>query len=96
SEGQSAKQAMLQAGDARFRPILMTTVATMMAAVPSALQLGPGAEMRGPMALAILGGLTVSTALSLLVVPCFYVVADRATRWAQRVGRLNQEPRTAD
>ena len=76
AEGQTAKQAMLSAGAARLRPILMTTVATMMAAVPSALQLGPGAEVRGPMALAILGGLSVSTALSLLVVPCFYVVAD--------------------
>lgn len=76
-EGLSAKEAMLASGAARLRPILMTTVATMMAALPSALQLGPGAEVRGPMALAVLGGLTVSTALSLLVVPCFYAVADR-------------------
>ncbi|MBM4345635.1 MAG: efflux RND transporter permease subunit [Deltaproteobacteria bacterium] len=76
AEGHSATEAMLQSGAARLRPILMTTVATLMAAVPSALALGPGAEVRGPMALAILGGLTVSTALSLFVVPCFYVVAD--------------------
>ncbi|MEI9942249.1 MAG: efflux RND transporter permease subunit [Pseudomonadota bacterium] len=73
----SALEAMLEAGPVRLRPILMTTVATMMAAVPSALGLGAGSETRGPMAIAVLGGLTLSTLLSLLVVPSFYVVADR-------------------
>jgi multidrug efflux pump len=73
----SAADAMLEAGPVRLRPILMTTVATMMAAVPSALGLGAGSETRGPMAIAVLGGLTLSTLLSLLVVPSFYVVADR-------------------
>ncbi len=73
----SAHEAMLRAGPVRLRPILMTAVATMMAAVPSALGLGPGAETRGPMADAVIGGLVVSTVLSLLVVPAFYVVADR-------------------
>jgi multidrug efflux pump subunit AcrB len=58
----------------------MTAVATLMAAVPSALGLGPGSETRGPMADAVIGGLILSTALSLLVVPAFYVVADQA-RW---------------
>ncbi len=72
-----AKTAMLKAGPIRLRPILMTAVATLMAAVPSALGLGPGSETRGPMADAVIGGLILSTALSLLVVPAFYVVADR-------------------
>jgi multidrug efflux pump len=72
-----AKTAMLKAGPVRLRPILMTAVATMMAAVPSALGIGPGKETRGPMADAVIGGLLLSTALSLLVVPAFYVVADR-------------------
>jgi hydrophobe/amphiphile efflux-1 (HAE1) family protein len=76
-EGLDARAAMLRAGPVRLRPILMTAVATMMAAVPSALGLGPGAETRGPMADAVIGGLVLSTALSLLVVPAFYVVADR-------------------
>jgi multidrug efflux pump len=67
---------MLKAGPVRLRPILMTTMATMMAAVPPALALGPGAETRGPMAVAIIGGLIISTTLSLLVVPAFFVVAD--------------------
>ncbi len=76
-EGLDAKTAMLKAGPVRLRPILMTAVATMMAAVPSAMGIGPGTETRGPMADAVIGGLILSTALSLLVVPAFYVVADR-------------------
>jgi multidrug efflux pump subunit AcrB len=77
AENLDARTAMLRAGPVRLRPILMTAVATMMAAVPSALGLGPGSETRGPMADAVIGGLILSTALSLLVVPAFYVVADR-------------------
>ncbi len=77
AEGLDARTAMLRAGPVRLRPILMTAVATMMAAVPSALGLGPGAETRGPMADAVIGGLVLSTALSLIVVPSFYVVVDR-------------------
>jgi hydrophobe/amphiphile efflux-1 (HAE1) family protein len=76
-EGVEAEAAMLRAGPVRLRPILMTTFATMMAAVPPILGLGPGSETRGPMAAAVLGGLVVSTILSLLVVPAFYVVAER-------------------
>ena len=75
-EGLDAKHAMRKAGPLRLRPILMTTVATMMSAVPAVLGIGPGTETRSPMALAVLGGLVVSTLLSLLVVPAFYVVTD--------------------
>ncbi|HEV3192065.1 MAG TPA: efflux RND transporter permease subunit, partial [Polyangiaceae bacterium] len=76
-EGLNARASMLRAGPVRLRPILMTAVATLMAAVPSSLGLGPGAETRGPMADAVIGGLVLSTALSLFVVPAFYVVADQ-------------------
>jgi hydrophobe/amphiphile efflux-1 (HAE1) family protein len=78
NEGMSALDAMMKAGPVRLRPIMMTSIATLMAAIPPALALGPGAETRGPMAVAIIGGLVISTALSLLVVPAFFVVADRA------------------
>lgn len=78
SDGLSARDAMLRAGPVRLRPILMTSIATMMAALPSALHLGPGAEIRAPMAISVIGGLIVSTALSLIVVPAFYVLSDRA------------------
>jgi multidrug efflux pump len=74
--GLSARDAMIEAGPTRLRPILMTSIATMMAAVPAASGLGAGSETRTPMAIAVIGGLVVSTALSLFVVPAFYVVAD--------------------
>lgn len=76
-EGADALTAASRAGPLRLRPILMTTIATMMAAVPPILGLGPGTETRSPMAAAVLGGLAVSTILSLVVVPAFYVVSDR-------------------
>ncbi|MCY1041545.1 efflux RND transporter permease subunit [Corallococcus sp. bb12-1] len=82
--GLDAMQAMLRAGPVRLRPILMTSTATMMSAVPAALALGAGSETRAPMSIAVLGGLSVSTVLSLLVVPAFYVVADR---YKTRLGR---------
>jgi multidrug efflux pump subunit AcrB len=81
-EGMSAIDAMKTAGPVRLRPILMTSIATLMAAIPPAMALGEGSEVRAPMAMAVIGGLTVSTALSLLVVPAFYVIADRLkARW---------------
>jgi multidrug efflux pump subunit AcrB len=86
-QGADATAAMLRAGPVRLRPILMTTLATMMAAVPAALALGAGSETRAPMSVAVLGGLSLSTVLSLLVVPAFYVVADRVkARLGRRFG----------
>ena len=76
-QGLSAREAMEKAGPVRLRPILMTATATMMAAIPPALGLGPGSEIRVPMAIGVIGGLVVSTVLSLIVVPSFYVIADR-------------------
>ncbi len=76
-EGKDALEAAGRAGPLRLRPILMTTAATMMAAVPAILGLGAGTETRSPMAAAVLGGLAVSTVLSLVAVPAFYVVSDR-------------------
>jgi multidrug efflux pump len=80
TEGLSPKDAMLWAGPVRLRPILMTSMATLMAAIPPSLGLGPGSETRGPMAIAVIGGLVLSTSLSLLVVPAFFVV----TGWVAR------------
>ncbi|MDD5088460.1 MAG: efflux RND transporter permease subunit [bacterium] len=74
--GKTAHDAMLTAGPIRLRPIIMTSIATMMAALPPALGLGPGTEIRSPMAIAVIGGVLVATALSLLVVPSFYVKLD--------------------
>ncbi len=91
--GLSAREAVLRAGPVRLRPILMTSVATLMAAVPSALGLGAGSELRTPMAIAVIGGLIVSTALSLLVVPAFYITADSGkARLSGWIGRLRGKP----
>jgi HAE1 family hydrophobic/amphiphilic exporter-1 len=68
------KSALLKACPVRLRPILMTSVATIAAAIPPALAMGPGAETRIPMALTIIGGVIVSTMLTLFVVPCVYSV----------------------
>src|SRR5690606_10231450 len=65
-------KAVIEASSLRLRPILMTSIATLAAAVPPALNFGPGAETRIPMALGILGGVSVSTVLTLLVVPVLY------------------------
>jgi multidrug efflux pump len=76
-QGLGAREAMEKAGPIRLRPILMTATSTLMAAIPPSLGLGPGSEIRRPMAIAVIGGLVLSTFLSLVVVPAFYIVSDR-------------------
>ncbi len=76
-EGFSLREAILAAGPIRLRPILMTSLATLAAAVPPALALGPGAESRIPMAITVIGGVIVSTFFTLLVVPCAYSLMAR-------------------
>jgi multidrug efflux pump len=85
AEGVDAREAMMLSGRARLRPILMTAMATMMAAIPSAVGMGEGSETRTPMAIAVLGGLILSTVLSLYVVPAFYVMADRGIGFYRRI-----------
>ena len=74
--GMSRKAAILEAGPVRLRPILMTTVATILGMLPLAVGFGAGAELRAPMAIAIMGGLVTSTLLSLIVVPVIYDLLD--------------------
>jgi multidrug efflux pump len=76
-QGFGARESMEKAGPIRLRPILMTATATLMAAIPPAIGLGPGSEIRMPMAIGVIGGLVLSTLLSLIVVPAFYVIADK-------------------
>ncbi len=75
-EGMSRHQALLQAGTTRLRPIVMTTLAMIFGMLPLAFAIGAGAEMRAPMARAVIGGLITSTLLSLLVVPVVYTFLD--------------------
>ncbi len=74
------KEAMAQAAPIRLRPILMTSFATIAAAIPPALALGPGAESRIPMAVTVIGGVLVSTFFTLFVVPCAYTLRRQKRR----------------
>jgi HAE1 family hydrophobic/amphiphilic exporter-1 len=74
--GLNRDEAILKAGPTRLRPILMTTLTTVLGLVPMALGIGSGAEMSAPMATVVIGGLTVSTVLTLLVVPVMYTLFD--------------------
>ncbi len=76
-QGQEMKTALAEACPIRLRPILMTSIATIAGALPPALAIGPGAESRIPMALSVIGGVIVSTVLTLFVVPSVYVLLDR-------------------
>jgi len=79
--GSSWRDALLQAGARRLRPILMTTLCTLAGLTPLALGLGAGAELQRPLALAVIGGLTLSTLLVLYVLPGLFLLTrrDRAT-----------------
>ena len=81
AEGKDRKSAILEGCPTRLRPILMTTVATIAGAIPGAVMTGPGSETRIPMCMAVIGGLTVSTVLTLFVVPCFYNLMDGVQSW---------------
>jgi len=82
--GLTRPDAISEAGAQRLRPIVMTTAATILGMLPIALGFGAGAELRAPMAVAIIGGLITSTALSLIVIPVTYTIFDD---WAGRSGR---------
>ncbi len=84
SRGISRREALITAGRTRLRPILMTTLAMIFGMLPLALALGQGAEMRAPMARAVIGGLITSTLLTLLVVPVVYTVLDDLGGWVRR------------
>ncbi len=79
-EGLSVYEALIEACPIRLRPIMMTSVATVAGAIPAAFNFGPGAETRIPMAISIIGGVTVSTLLTLYVVPCVYSLLSRLER----------------
>ncbi|MDO8384988.1 MAG: efflux RND transporter permease subunit, partial [Polaromonas sp.] len=88
SEGKSPQQAIHQAALLRFRPILMTTLAALFAAVPLMLGWGEGAELRRPLGLAIFGGLIVSQVLTLFTTPVIYLAFDRMGQRFRRRGSV--------
>jgi multidrug efflux pump subunit AcrB len=86
--------AIIDAGQKRSRPIVMTTIAMIAGMMPSALAYGAGGEFRAPMAIAVIGGLIVSTLLSLVFVPAFMAMMDDVGRIIWRYGRHLLSPGT--
>ena len=86
ARGAGVRQAILEAGRARLRPIVMTTVTTVLGLLPMALGIGRGADLRAPLAIAVIGGLITATALTLIIVPVAYdLVEDFRTRLQSRL-----------
>ncbi|MBD2165983.1 efflux RND transporter permease subunit [Calothrix membranacea FACHB-236] len=97
-EGKSQRQALIEAGVSRLRPIMMTSLATIAGTLPLALGIGVGSEVRQPMGIAIMGGFTTSTLLTLVVVPVIFSYIDNFQSWIMntlRYGFGKKPPRPA-
>jgi hydrophobe/amphiphile efflux-1 (HAE1) family protein len=90
--GLSAERAVLEAARERFRPILMTTFAALLGAVPLAIGVGPGSELRRPLGIAIIGGLIVSQVLTLYTTPIIYLLLDKLHRRLWGTGARTPAP----
>ncbi len=85
SRGRGRHEAIFEAGPTRLRPILMTTLAMIGGMTPTALALSQGSETRAPMAIAVIGGLALSTLLTLIVIPVMYTIIDDVWHWFLRL-----------
>jgi multidrug efflux pump len=96
TRGLSALEAIHEACLLRFRPIMMTTMAAMLGALPLAIGIGEGSELRRPLGIAIVGGLVLSQMLTLYTTPVIYLYIDRFRLWCQRLRRpiiVHSEPK---
>jgi multidrug efflux pump subunit AcrB len=84
NEGRNSRDSIYEACMLRFRPILMTTMAAMLGALPLALGTGTGSELRRPLGISIIGGLLVSQLLTLYTTPVVYLYFDRLQHWVRR------------
>ncbi|MEN8226854.1 MAG: efflux RND transporter permease subunit [Bacteroidota bacterium] len=90
-EGMKLKEAIVAAGQRRIRPIIMTTLTTILALFPLTLGFGESASLRSPMAWAVIGGLITSTMLTLIVIPCIYMFFGQLGRKGERINSLQGE-----
>jgi multidrug efflux pump subunit AcrB len=89
-EGKSSRDAIFQACMLRFRPIMMTTMAALLGALPLALGTGTGSELRRPLGISIIGGLLVSQLLTLFTTPVVYLYLDRLVKNRPRITRMTR------
>jgi multidrug efflux pump len=90
TQGKNSTEAIYDACLLRFRPIMMTTMAALLGALPLALESGTGSELRRPLGIAIVGGLLLSQLITLYTTPVVYLYLDRLGRWVRR-GRTAPE-----
>ena len=86
--GAVSREAVLSAGPQRLRPVLMTALSTVLGMVPVALANSDGSELRNPVGFLVIGGMSSSTILTLLVLPAAYVIADDAAGWLRKFKRV--------
>jgi HAE1 family hydrophobic/amphiphilic exporter-1 len=96
-EGVAKREALIEGARSRLRPIVMTTTCTLFGFLPLAIATGEGAEVRAPMAITVIGGLLVSTLLTLVVIPVVYDLLDRRSDayYAERMRRQRQQAKAA-
>lgn len=90
-DGKNKKEAIILAGSQRIRPILMTSLTTILALLPLTIGIGDSASLRAPMALAVIGGLVSSTLLTLVVIPCVYWVFDSFSDWLTGKNKVSEK-----
>ncbi|WP_420106455.1 efflux RND transporter permease subunit, partial [Herbaspirillum huttiense] len=96
NRGMSPRDAIFEACKLRFRPIMMTTMAALLGAIPLAIGHGDGAELRQPLGISIVGGLVVSQLLTLYTTPVVYLYMERLSAWSRRrFGRKNKTETSA-
>jgi len=96
NRGLSPRDAIFEACRLRFRPIMMTTMAALLGAIPLAMGHGDGAELRQPLGISIVGGLLVSQLLTLYTTPVVYLYMERLSAWGhRRFGRKNKTATSA-
>ena len=96
AHGMDRLKSVIEAGHKRAQPIVMTSIAMSAGMLPSALGVGEGGSFRAPMATAVIGGIIVSTVLSLIVVPSFYLIMDDVSYWLSKLFSRVLGPKEAD
>jgi hydrophobic/amphiphilic exporter-1 (mainly G- bacteria), HAE1 family len=89
--GMPLREAILDAGERRLRPIMMTSLSTILGLLPLTFGFGEGAALRAPIAVAVIGGMITSTLLTLVIIPCYYESIENIVSWVSRKKEVKTE-----